>query len=432
MDEAELNQFLDQYFLEKAVKNNSPLLIDATTPMFSESMRAHGHKKKRCSRIRDDKYLHMRDYYSSVPEHFIHDGFQITELDEPEPSAWHPADIPEDDDDNDDDDANDHNKNDDDHHNNGNPDNGDGYSSGGFHPDDYLSDDYTTPRSYATQNGFRDNSIYAKERFAAPAAMATEDVVESDLPSEGTFHTLNSQFARNGYQGFFQGESSALEMSDSFYLIPDVPPPEDALDNMDYVPSNFIPNVPDYPPYADVNVSPNFVFDIVLSDSVLGRKEVASPVSQSSSSIAIPQSPSSDNHIVDSFQETHEYYSTPRKHPRSAEHESDADSDTTVDSHMMKVRKCTSDTDAGTLHKKNVLLRYTTRKCQRARMRGSRNLKKVANKTNAPNAGPWRMAVEMDYILSSEGHRKRRTGHRRSRTLTQNHRVNSGTRQQKK
>ncbi|CAI9112437.1 OLC1v1012887C1 [Oldenlandia corymbosa var. corymbosa] len=237
--------------------------------------------------------------------------------------------------------------------------------------------------------------------------MAVEDVVVFDSPTEGTFHTPHSQFVSNDYQGTFQGYSTALEMPDSFYLIP-VPPPENALENMDYIP-------------------------------IIGREKVLSPVSQSSSSIANPQSPPRNSHVADSFQETQEYYSTARKHSRSAKHafktaqppknkasgwtisaplledESDAYSGTTFDTHMMKVRKCTSNTDAGTQHKKDILLRYNTRKCQHGRTRGHRKSNKVAKKSNASNSGPWLMTVGMDFQLSSDsdassGSKKRSPG----------------------
>ncbi|CAI9093695.1 OLC1v1029253C1 [Oldenlandia corymbosa var. corymbosa] len=312
-DDEELNQYLNKYFMEKAVKHNSPLLVDANRPMFTAAMRAHGHKKKRCSRIREDKYLHMYSYYESVPNHFIQDGFQITEVDEPEPVAWHPWNSPEDDDDGADENNDDH-IDPEDQHDNGEPNAGDnGHMD--YHPDDYLSDDNAPANPHVVQNGVRDNSFYTNGCYAAPAAMAHPPNDISDTQSEGTFHSTPSQFDTQNFHHIMPGDYSDVEMPESFYHIPQIPPP--------------------------------IGFALLEDDD-------------------------------------------------------EEDTEASVESNMMKVCKCLSDTD---ISPSSVRTHDKLRHCRQSKVhqkKRTKKSKKYSPRSSAPTQGPWHMRVEKDFEFQSD------------------------------
>ncbi|CAI9094667.1 OLC1v1030445C1 [Oldenlandia corymbosa var. corymbosa] len=220
-DNQTLEENLDAFFTEKEIQNGSPLYIDPNRPLFTGSMCAHGHKKRRCTRIMFNKYLQLQDFYEHVPEHYVQDGFQITKLDEAHPAAC-----------------------------------------------DVLSN--------FLQTAIRENAFIDTERRAAPAVEleSRQDVEFQRLPDpqelcfsdSGSFYSSPSLFKNSDYCGSSVFAESDSEMPDSFYLVPEVPPPDDLSDRTSYVPSLFIANVPDYRPLMMVD-SPNSVLNVVVSNS---------------------------------------------------------------------------------------------------------------------------------------------------------------------
>ncbi|CAI9090034.1 OLC1v1024717C1 [Oldenlandia corymbosa var. corymbosa] len=105
---------------------------------------------------------------------------------------------------------------------------------------------------------------------------------------------------------------SDSEMLDSFYHIPEVPPPKDLSDTASYVISLFIAHVPDYPPFDDVFNSPNSVVDAIISNSEFhGIASDVSDVLMNDSIGLDSDSPSNDNpNSVEKAFTTQMYYSS--------------------------------------------------------------------------------------------------------------------------
>ncbi|CAI9116139.1 OLC1v1017215C1 [Oldenlandia corymbosa var. corymbosa] len=213
-------------------------------------------------------------------------------------------------------------------------------------------------------------------------------------------------------------------MPDSFYLIPEVPPPDDLSDTASYVPSLFIANVPDYPPFDD------------------GMSTVLLNASSGSDS----NSPADDNHCnIPSAFTAQLYYSsddsvhgdtscnrqtrsppplrgrkkatkvTKRKNHgwsmsiQSLEEEYHSSSISGVNQYCLKVKKAVS----------NLEIRRSVKQChgddtmtteRAAHSKGS--AVSYSRKVKVQSFGTWRMTVESDLLYTSsdsEGSRKRRS-----------------------
>ncbi|CAI9112431.1 OLC1v1012881C1 [Oldenlandia corymbosa var. corymbosa] len=88
MEDQQLENFLNTFFLAKAAKFDSPMFIDVNQPLYTGSLRAHAHKKKRSTLLPDYKVQDMTHYYATVPDHYIEDGFTISEVEDGEPAPW--------------------------------------------------------------------------------------------------------------------------------------------------------------------------------------------------------------------------------------------------------------------------------------------------------------------------------------------------------
>ncbi|CAI9108357.1 OLC1v1007930C1 [Oldenlandia corymbosa var. corymbosa] len=79
LSDAQLESYLDEYFFNESAGNNVPLVKDNMKKLFSESMRAHGHKNhKRTSIITETFVDSQRNYFATVDENTIKNGFEIT------------------------------------------------------------------------------------------------------------------------------------------------------------------------------------------------------------------------------------------------------------------------------------------------------------------------------------------------------------------
>ncbi|CAI9106088.1 OLC1v1005146C1 [Oldenlandia corymbosa var. corymbosa] len=98
-----LEAFLDDHFKAQAARNNAPIYWNELRKMFPETMRADGHKNRRCTRLMATFLNKTRGYYSLIEEDKIRDGFRITMA---EDQGFQPMNIdppPEDDDEGNDD-----------------------------------------------------------------------------------------------------------------------------------------------------------------------------------------------------------------------------------------------------------------------------------------------------------------------------------------
>ncbi|CAI9099380.1 OLC1v1036192C1 [Oldenlandia corymbosa var. corymbosa] len=176
----------------------------------------------------------MRNYYESVSEHRIQDGFMIQEIEEPEPVPWYPKqnedDADDDDDDPDDDqddpnnDNNDDANNEDQHQNDGNQNEDENLS---YHPDDYNSDGYCQAGTReqenhsmapyaATQNGNLPNGHHAP---AHPLVSLTVDMEASD---DESFHSWLSSLLSASALSEYQRSVSSADIRRSFYQFSDL------------------------------------------------------------------------------------------------------------------------------------------------------------------------------------------------------------------
>ncbi|CAI9099009.1 OLC1v1035753C1 [Oldenlandia corymbosa var. corymbosa] len=132
-------------------------------------------------------------------------------------------------------------------------------------------------------NAIREKRFLNTDRRAAPAT--EEDLgrdvgfqqlhTEASLPDSdsGSFYSSSSHLMASDNLSVSAFASSDEEMPESFYHIPEVPSHEDLSDSASYVPSLFIPNVPDFPSFDDDSVHLISVLDIVLFDSESSIRE---------------------------------------------------------------------------------------------------------------------------------------------------------------
>ncbi|CAI9098784.1 OLC1v1035491C1 [Oldenlandia corymbosa var. corymbosa] len=79
LSDAQLESYLDGYFFNESGRNNAPLVKYNMKKLFSESIRAHGHKNhKRTSIITETFVDSQRNYFATVDENTIKNGFEIT------------------------------------------------------------------------------------------------------------------------------------------------------------------------------------------------------------------------------------------------------------------------------------------------------------------------------------------------------------------
>ncbi|CAI9094931.1 OLC1v1030763C1 [Oldenlandia corymbosa var. corymbosa] len=90
MEDDALTTFLNNFFAARAAQFDSPLLVDVNKPLCSGAIRGHAHKQKRSTRLPEYKVAAMLDFYDSVPDTYIQDGFTISETDEETPVPWYP------------------------------------------------------------------------------------------------------------------------------------------------------------------------------------------------------------------------------------------------------------------------------------------------------------------------------------------------------
>ncbi|CAI9090760.1 OLC1v1025594C1 [Oldenlandia corymbosa var. corymbosa] len=73
-----LEAFLTDYFRTQAERNNNQIYWNKLCEMFQETMRADGHKNKRCTRLTAAFLNRTRSYYALIEEERVNDGFKIT------------------------------------------------------------------------------------------------------------------------------------------------------------------------------------------------------------------------------------------------------------------------------------------------------------------------------------------------------------------
>ncbi|CAI9089884.1 OLC1v1024533C1 [Oldenlandia corymbosa var. corymbosa] len=389
VNDAVLFNYLDNHFMTRAIKNDSPMLIDAQRPLFSSAMRANGHKQKQSSRIMANKYLQIHHFYEHVPEHYIQDGFQIIEVDAPQPDAMYPAMFPEDDDEED-------GHNDQDH---------------------------------------EDNHTQDTTRRAAPTAQEPLSD-ESDSASSGTYHSvpLDSTNSIGPYYGL--SSSSDSEMSESFQS-------GDVSAHSNIGAEFVVLSNLNFESVGDVPVSRNPIFDVIVSNSesvtsdswpanlptsvTILEEDVILPASDSSSFLRslMYYSASEENNGLqtsESLSETFSYIPTTvtsattlsvkRKgawmmSAPELEFESDSDSTEEAHSYHIKVRNVVSDSEVAV-----ALVRKNKRKKQKARRKSMGPSYSSISQPSSSNPqppidhpspgglaqeGPWRTTVEEEF-----------------------------------
>ncbi|CAI9110057.1 OLC1v1010019C1 [Oldenlandia corymbosa var. corymbosa] len=223
-------------------------------------------KKKRSTRLPDYKVAAMLDFYDSVPDTFIQDGFTISETDEETPVPWYPW-SPHNPDDHQSDDADekdDGNQSDDVDQDDINPDNNDNdddFSSGGsdqfmdeINADNFVDDD-GPPIPVEGRTSLYAGVEVDYSRSAAPAAGEDTNSSFSTDQSESfhSFSSYSSEFYQHSVHSF-PDDASEFCMPNSFYEILDVPPSDAMMENPSYVPDFIIPTGSDYPPHRDISL----------------------------------------------------------------------------------------------------------------------------------------------------------------------------------
>ncbi|CAI9099880.1 OLC1v1036764C1 [Oldenlandia corymbosa var. corymbosa] len=239
-----LTTFLNNFFTTRAAKFDSPLLVDVNKPLYSGSIWAHAHKQKRCTRLPDYKVDAMLDFYDSVSDNYIQDGFTISETEEDAPVPWYPW-SPHNPDDHNSDDADeeeDDNQSNEDDQDEINPDrNGDDddSSSGGYdhymdevNADNFIADD----RPPIPTDGR--SSLYAgvEVDYSRSATSAAGEETDSSFSADQSdnFHSLSS-YSSGFYQNSvhsFPDDASEFYMPNLFYEIPNVPPSDAMMEKI--------------------------------------------------------------------------------------------------------------------------------------------------------------------------------------------------------
>ncbi|CAI9091160.1 OLC1v1026112C1 [Oldenlandia corymbosa var. corymbosa] len=257
MEDDALTTFLSNFFAARAAQFHSPFVSRCKS----------GNVNQRSTRMPEYKMAAMLDFYDSVPDNYIQDGFTISETDEETPVPWYPwsphnpdahqsdaeneedYDNQSDDLDQDDSDPDNANHNDDDDSSSG----GSDQFMAAINADNFVDDDGPP----IPVNGR--SSLYAGvaadySRRAAPATGEDTDSSFSADPGD-SFHSLSSH-SSEFYQGSvhsFPDDASEFYMPHSFYEIPDAPPSDAMVENPSYVLDFIIPHVSDYPPYRDIS-----------------------------------------------------------------------------------------------------------------------------------------------------------------------------------
>ncbi|CAI9118055.1 OLC1v1019568C1 [Oldenlandia corymbosa var. corymbosa] len=79
LSDAQLESYLDEYFFNESARNNALLVKDNMKKLFSESMRAHGHKNHKQTSITTETFVDsQRNYFATIDENTIINGFEIT------------------------------------------------------------------------------------------------------------------------------------------------------------------------------------------------------------------------------------------------------------------------------------------------------------------------------------------------------------------
>ncbi|CAI9106192.1 OLC1v1005277C1 [Oldenlandia corymbosa var. corymbosa] len=294
-------------------------------PLYTSSLRAHTHKKKRSTFIPNLKAEQMMEYYSRVLEFYVQDGFTITDLEEDERVPWYSTQSSGGDDNDSDDDSNpgghdDANQGDDD----------DDYQAD-INADNFYNDDLPPQNGLLPTYQMRGPSEAISLVYYDPSRMAA--LAAEDFPPSPVMHSESEQNAQPTVlpdlssegtpESFHSFNSNHFYMPQSFYTIPENAPPENRLDDLDFVLDLFIPNVPDFPPFDEVT-SPVFVLHAAFDDFVIDREK--SICSLHSTEIA-----TSDNSTIQSRERLLEKFLSVQLSSVNTSSESSAYSDSSVE-----------------------------------------------------------------------------------------------------
>ncbi|CAI9106133.1 OLC1v1005202C1 [Oldenlandia corymbosa var. corymbosa] len=187
----------------------------------------------------------------------------------------------------------------------------------------------------------RVQEFYVQDEFTITDLEEDEPVPCSSSRGFPTFLVMHSESEQNAQPTVFPDSSSEENA-----------PPENRLDDLDFVPDLFIPNVLDFPPFDEVT-SPVFVLHAAFDDSVIDRENKSSAYSDSSveplvsqfqsSVIASPSTKSSATIRKRSFSHFTEGSQGWTMSAPAWEDLTDSDSEDSVIQYRMTVRQVVSD-----------------------------------------------------------------------------------------
>ncbi|CAI9094999.1 OLC1v1030848C1 [Oldenlandia corymbosa var. corymbosa] len=184
-----LEAFPTDYFRAQAERNNTQMYGNELREMFPETMRANGHKNRRCTRLTTVFLNRTRSYYAFIEEERVNDDFRITMNGD---QGFHAMDIdlsPSDDDEDHNDDQNDEEENHED------PDGPEGSDNGP--PDDGQEEDqedmeveHRFGNGFLNDGGPQENGFHEGSAASSPLGSAAKGNSPNSVLSFPSFNVL--------------------------------------------------------------------------------------------------------------------------------------------------------------------------------------------------------------------------------------------------